>query len=83
MKLLVAILGSLILLAVAAFCAFGFMATFEPTDRATEFLVFRIGYAVVGIGCLVGVVLLIVKACKDGTTILNEQEPAAQKARQS
>lgn len=34
MKLNVAILGSLLLLAVAAFCVFGFLATFEPTDNA-------------------------------------------------
>lgn len=62
MKLLVAILGSLFLLAIAAFCAFGFMATFEPTARSAEFLAFRIGYAVVGVACLVGIVLLIVNA---------------------
>lgn len=37
MKLFVAILGSLLLLAVAAFCVFGFLATFEPTD-SREFL---------------------------------------------
>ena len=52
MKLFVAILGSLLLLAVAAFCGFGFLATFEPTNNA---LAFRIGYAVIGFGCLVGV----------------------------
>ena len=62
MKLLAAILGSLLLLAVAAFCAFGFMATFEPTDRATDFLAFRIGYAVVGLASLVGVGVLLVNA---------------------
>ena len=61
MKLLVAIPGSLLLLAIAAFCAFGFMATFEPTANA---LAFRIGYAVVGVGCLIGVVLLIVNALR-------------------
>ena len=62
MKILAAILGSVFLLAVAAFCVFGFMATFEPTDRTTEFLAFRIGYAVIGVGCLIGVVVLLVKA---------------------
>ena len=62
MKLLVAIIASLFLLAIAAFCVFGFMATFEPTDRTTEFLAFRIGYAVVGVGCLLGVGALLVKA---------------------
>lgn len=36
MKFLVAVFGSLILLAVAAFCVFGFMATFEPTDKTAQ-----------------------------------------------
>lgn len=71
MKLLAAILGSLLLLAIAAFCAFGFMATFEPTDRTAEFLAFPIGYAVVGIACFVGVVLLIV----NGMRRRNEHSP--------
>jgi hypothetical protein len=62
MRLLVAILGSLFLLAVAGFCVFGFLATFEPTDRTAEFLAFRIGYGVVGIGCLIGIAVLLVKA---------------------
>jgi len=60
MKVFVAILGSLLLLAVAAFCVFGFMATFEPTDKTTQFIGFRIGYAVVGVACIVGVRFLIV-----------------------
>jgi hypothetical protein len=55
----VAILGSILLLLVAAFCVFGFLATFEPTDNVTQFTAFRIGYAVIGIGCLVGVGFLI------------------------
>lgn len=57
MKLFVAILASLLLLAVAAFCVFGFLATFEPTDNA---LVFRVGYTVIGIGSIAGVILLFV-----------------------
>jgi len=64
MKLLVAILGSLILLAVAAFCGFGFLATFEPTDNAAQFMAFRIGYAVIGLGCSIGVGILIVNAVR-------------------
>ena len=59
MKLLVAFIGSLLLLAVAAFCVFGFLATFEPTDNA---IVFRVGYTVIGIGCLVGAGFLFVNA---------------------
>jgi hypothetical protein len=60
MKLLLTIVASLVLLAIAAFCLFGFLATFEPTDKPVMFLAFRIGYAVVGIGCLVGTIALIV-----------------------
>ena len=62
MKLFVAILGSLLLLSVAAFCGFGFLATFEPTDNVTQFMAFSIGYTVIGLGCLVGVGFLVAKA---------------------
>ena len=61
MRVVTAIIGSLILLPIAAFCVFGFMATFEPTDRTVEFMAFRIGYAVIGLGCLGGVVALITR----------------------
>lgn len=61
MKLLVAILGSLVLLAVASFCVFGFLATFEPTSNA---LAFRIGYTVVGLGCLIGAGFLIANSVR-------------------
>ncbi len=64
MKPFVAILGSLLLLAVAAFCGFGFLATFEPTDNVTQFMAFRIGYLVIGIGCLVGVGFLMAKGLR-------------------
>jgi hypothetical protein len=64
MRLFVAILGSLLLLAIAAFCVFGFLATFEPTDNVTQFMAFRIGYGLIGIGCLVGVGFLIVNAVR-------------------
>ena len=64
MKLIVAILGSLLLLSIAAFCGFGFLATFEPTDNVTQFMAFRIGYNVTGVGCLVGVGFLIAKALR-------------------
>ena len=41
-----------LLIALALFCVYGFMASFEsgPAGR----LVFKIGYAVVGLGCLAG-----------------------------
>jgi hypothetical protein len=62
MKLLLALIGSVLLLAVASFCLFGFLATFEPTDRTVQFWVFRIGYAVVGLGSIAGTIALIVNA---------------------
>ena len=58
------IVSSLLLLAVAAFCLFGFLATFEPTDRPGQFLAFRIGYAVVGFGCLAGTVATIINVIR-------------------
>ncbi|MCB9922574.1 MAG: hypothetical protein H6822_10350 [Planctomycetaceae bacterium] len=61
MKIIVVIIGSLLLFAVAAFCVFGFLATFEPTSNA---MVFRVGYSVIGLGCIAGVILLIVNAAK-------------------
>lgn len=47
-----AILGSLVLLVCAAFCLFGFLATFEPTTNTAQFMIFRFGYAVFGLGCI-------------------------------
>ncbi len=64
MKLPVTIIGSLLLLAVAAFCVFGFLATFEPTDNTTQFIAFRIGYAIVGVCCLLGIGFLISKTLR-------------------
>lgn len=64
MKLFFAILGSIFLLSVSAFCIFGFLATFEPTDNPNQFMAFRIGYIVIGLGCLVGVRFLIVNAVR-------------------
>lgn len=64
MKLLVAILGLLLLLAVAAFCGFGFLATFEPTDNVTQFMAFKIGYGLIGVGCLVSIGFLIMNAVR-------------------
>lgn len=62
MKLLVAIVGSLLLLAVAAFCVFGLLATFEPADRAARHLVFRIGYIVIGTSSVAGAGFLVASA---------------------
>jgi len=46
------IVGTMVLLAVAAFCAFGFMATYE----APGWPVLRTVYAVIAAVCLAGVV---------------------------
>jgi hypothetical protein len=43
MKLMVAIMAALLLLATAAFCLFGFLATFEPTTKTTQIVAFKIG----------------------------------------
>lgn len=40
---------AVLLLLVASFCIFGFLASFEPGDRH---LAWRFGYAVVGLGAL-------------------------------
>jgi hypothetical protein len=61
MKLFVSRLGSFILLSVAAFCLFGFMATFEQSSNA---LGFRIGYSIIGIVCLMGLGFLISNAVR-------------------
>ena len=58
MKILLAVFGSIFLLALAAFCLFGFLATWEPTDTPGISWAFRVGYAVVGIGCLAGTLVL-------------------------
>ena len=60
MRLLMALFGSVLLLAVAAFCLFGFLASFESNE--TTFVVFRIGYAVIGAVCLAGILALVVNA---------------------
>lgn len=59
MKMSLAIVSVIALLPITGFCLFGFMATFEPTDRPEFFMAFRIGHGVVGFGCLGGVVGLI------------------------
>jgi len=48
MTFIFAVIGPLLLLAITAFCVFGFLATLEPTDTPGKFMAFRIGYAIVG-----------------------------------
>ena len=57
---LVRISAALPLLALAGFCVFGFLATFEPMDREGQ-VTLRIGYALVGVGNLLAPIWLIFK----------------------
>ena len=66
----------LLLLAISAFCGFGFLATFEPLENPATGIVFRIGYGVIGSAAILGVVLLIVGACRLRKTPGAEAESA-------
>ena len=44
-------------LAVAAFCAFGILASFEPLDPVTQWG-FRVGYSLTGLAAIAGAVRL-------------------------
>jgi hypothetical protein len=43
----------IVLMAIAAYCAYGFAATFEPLESGTPW-VWRIGYGLVGVICFTG-----------------------------
>jgi len=49
------VFGAIALLAVASFCVFGFLASFEPPT----WVEFQAGYAALGCGCLMGVAALL------------------------
>jgi hypothetical protein len=49
------LVAAVLLVALAAFCAYGFVASFEPGD----FLIFRIGYPLAGLLCLAAAVYLV------------------------
>ena len=49
-----------ICLPVAAFCAFGFLASFEPGVRGAMF--FRVVYGAVGLGCIGTIVAVVASA---------------------
>ena len=55
---LMRIIGALALLALAAFCVFGFMASYEYHDAAKR-LPWQIGYGMLGLACLSGAILLL------------------------
>jgi hypothetical protein len=54
MRIVPRVLLTLILVAITAFCCFGFLASFEPPG----FLVFRWLYGAVAVACVVGIVTL-------------------------
>ena len=49
---------AILLLGIAAFAVFGFLATFEPSDH--NVLTWRVGYAAVGVGALIATIWLVV-----------------------
>jgi hypothetical protein len=57
MQLIARLGGTVVLLAIAAFALFGFLASEEVADLAAQF-VWRIGYGAIGIACLVGIWLV-------------------------
>ncbi|MEC7566301.1 MAG: hypothetical protein VX738_11505 [Planctomycetota bacterium] len=56
MKTLVCGALAVILLAVAAYCLFGFLASFEPVANA---ITFRVFWALLGLGSLGGAAVLV------------------------
>ncbi|MFN6104464.1 MAG: hypothetical protein ACK5EA_08440 [Planctomycetaceae bacterium] len=60
MTLLTRLIETVLLLGVLLFCLFGFLATFEPLDRTTQWL-WRVIYVLVGIASLIGVLRLLGK----------------------
>jgi hypothetical protein len=55
MKTFVRILASVPLLAIAGFCVFGFLASFEPGNG----LPWKVGYGALGCGCMIGAIALL------------------------
>ncbi len=51
-------------LLVTAYCTFGFMASFEGGADPSH--VFKVGYAVVGVGCLAGAMMHAIRKPSNG-----------------
>ncbi len=64
MKVILKFAAAAMCLVVAAFCTFGFLATFEPGLRGVMF--FRIAYGSVGLGCIGIIVALTASAFHHG-----------------
>jgi hypothetical protein len=54
------LLWAALLLIVASFCAYGFQASFEPSAGAGT----KIAYAVIGLSCFVGSILLMARGAR-------------------
>jgi hypothetical protein len=54
LRMLARILAALVLLAMACFCVFGFLASFEPGNG----LIWKVGYGALACGFLIGAVAL-------------------------
>jgi len=54
--------ASILALGCAAFCAFGFLASFEPSDSPNW--PWKVGYGVLGIGALVAAALVLRKGVR-------------------
>lgn len=59
------LLYAVLLLAVALFAVFGFLATFEPSDQSV--LPWRIGYAAVGVGAVIVAIWLLMPRRRVGS----------------
>ena len=64
MKIVLKIIVLAMCLVVAAFCAFGFLASFEKGVRSVLF--FRVAYGLVGLGCVGAIVAIAVSAFRSG-----------------
>jgi hypothetical protein len=63
-KTIARILGAVLLLGLAAFCLFGFMATYEYSD-ASRRLPWQVGYGVGALICVAGAVALLWRRAGD------------------
>ena len=53
---MVKLMLSVVCLAIAGFCGFGFVATFEPGVK--HVLAFRLAYGLVGLGCIAAIIAM-------------------------
>lgn len=71
MKRILQVIFALAHFAVAAFCAFGFLASFEPVENA---MVWRVGYTIAFIAALAGGIWWIRKRSFDRSVTLHPKE---------